>query len=173
MLGGSQIECPWCDEDFGDENRFIVHQSRRHFVCICKARHSSRKELIRHWILTQHCFYCPSCNGGWSDAEIFMNHKCISSRIICPVCKLAAPDLDRYNQHWKVVNKDSRHQDFRPPNKTCQDGRCRKSFKTFELLEAHLRQSHGCQRYCFHFSSENALRMVGWVWKIINTSARH
>lgn len=155
--------CSACAVVCDSWKRLKKHQSRVHFRCsVCLVYLASREELVKHWIITQHQYYCPACKKGLDTEEGLRDHSCDPRDITCPVCKMIAPSQEIYDQHWKDARKDGRHQSgaYVHNSRSCKDTRCQKTFKTVELFKAHLRQVNGCQRCHVHFSNDNNLRMV-------------
>jgi hypothetical protein len=93
-----------------------------------------RNELIKHWVLTSHKYYCHVCDGGYRSKDEFVTHDCPPRRdaiiggIRCPVCEMMAPNQEAYDKHWEDTVQDTRH--FR------------------------------CEQCLKVFTEENALRMV-------------
>lgn len=103
--------CSACGEVFDHQSHLIAHLSRVHFRCpVCLVWHTSRAEEVKHWIITQHQWYCTVCKGGLPTKEDLCDHQCEPCDITCPVCKMVAPSQEIYDQHWKDARKDGRHQ---------------------------------------------------------------
>jgi len=97
-----------------------IHMSKEHNVCCsiateCMQQFNSREELIKHWILTSHIYYCHICVGGLLTKHNLVTHPCgprkdaIVGGIKCPVCRMMAPDQETYDKHWEDTAQDSRH----------------------------------------------------------------
>jgi hypothetical protein len=110
-------KCGFCDEWSGQpEHATRAHLSWKHNICWsaaipCTQKFGSRKELTKHWIQTNHCYYCYICDGGYQSKDLYANHACtprkdaIIGGIKCPVCQMMARPRKPTTDTSKIQHK--------------------------------------------------------------------
>jgi len=174
-----KFTCNICNAVCAQESHLLSHKLKVHRTSHgcqqCELRFESGRALVLHWLKSGHRYYCTACKTGFTTTELLVDHVCLRR---CHVCNMAASSHEDYVQHWKDVANDPRHEDENPfvAGTICRDASCTKDFKTRALLQAHLRQSNGCQHCHLHLQNDNNLRMVSasiaWVRETLRTQSK-
>lgn len=161
----SIFDCTLCDQSFDDAKKHVGHISRVHFICpleTCQHKFRSRDLLARHWVITQHRYYCHVCDLSFSTAGRLERHTCKPKSVVCQVCKMIAPDERSFELHWRQVQHEPSHKaeksEFSPDYTTCES--CSLRFTSATILKEHLDEEFGCSLCYQHHEDADQLARV-------------